>query len=151
MSLVPTWVQAVDGKFYKNPVLKGEGWFICFDDDEPPEIVVSESLASQIPRYYRTKELAYRTVAMKLLQLQSFDFGLYQVKPKTSLRLFNVITKSFERAGAFFFILRSPIPVPQQHDGVAIASSELGECTLFMFDNPEVLDGRYRRGGGVQS
>ena len=40
MSLVPTFVQSTSGKWYKNPVIKGDDWFICWDDDEPIELVV---------------------------------------------------------------------------------------------------------------
>lgn len=42
MSLVSTYVRATDGQFYKNPVIEGDNWFICFDDREPPEMVVKE-------------------------------------------------------------------------------------------------------------
>ncbi|HWY36194.1 MAG TPA: hypothetical protein VNX68_16230 [Nitrosopumilaceae archaeon] len=41
MSLVATYVRATDGKFYKDPILSGRGWFICFDDDDPVELVIS--------------------------------------------------------------------------------------------------------------
>lgn len=50
MSLVPTFVKCVDGAFYKNLVYKsrpatpdtrpGRDWFVCFDDDEPVEVVI---------------------------------------------------------------------------------------------------------------
>ena len=41
MSLVSTWVRATDGFLYQNPKLHGKGWFICFDDDDPVELVIS--------------------------------------------------------------------------------------------------------------
>lgn len=40
MSLVSTWVLFQDGKFYQNPVLYTEDWFLCFDDEDPPELVI---------------------------------------------------------------------------------------------------------------
>lgn len=48
MSLCATWVgPCTDGKFYKDPTWKGNlrpdgscDWFICLDDDDPPEIVI---------------------------------------------------------------------------------------------------------------
>lgn len=43
MSLVATWAKADDGYFYKEPVLAAEGWFICFDDDDPIELVIKLS------------------------------------------------------------------------------------------------------------
>jgi hypothetical protein len=41
MSLVSTYVRAADGDLYRNPVLADEtnGWYLCFDDDDPPELV----------------------------------------------------------------------------------------------------------------
>lgn len=43
MSLVSTYVRATDGYFYQDPVLSGDGWFVCFDDDDPPELVIDKS------------------------------------------------------------------------------------------------------------
>lgn len=43
MSLVSTYVESQSGKWYKNPVVKGDGWYICWDDDEPIEIVIDEA------------------------------------------------------------------------------------------------------------
>lgn len=44
MSLVPTYVKADDGFFYKDPIVRGQHsgrhYFICFDDDDPPELVI---------------------------------------------------------------------------------------------------------------
>lgn len=42
MSLVSTWAPCDDGLYHKNPILsdRPDGhWFICFDDDDPPELV----------------------------------------------------------------------------------------------------------------
>lgn len=42
MSLTHCYVLADDGKWYNYPVLSDDShdWFICFDDDDPPELVV---------------------------------------------------------------------------------------------------------------
>lgn len=44
MSLVPTYVQSTSGKWYKNPVIEAEDgtWFVCWDDDDPIELVIAE-------------------------------------------------------------------------------------------------------------
>lgn len=43
MSLVPTYVRRTDGKWLKNPTVGVQGsWFICWDDDDPPELVIAE-------------------------------------------------------------------------------------------------------------
>lgn len=52
MSLVPTWVRMNDGKFYQNPVIAGAGWYICFDDDDPPELVVSVPCHRHIKEFF---------------------------------------------------------------------------------------------------
>lgn len=47
MSLVSTYVRLSDGKWYHNPVLKMpsfDGSFICFDDEDPPELVCFDIL-----------------------------------------------------------------------------------------------------------
>lgn len=43
MSIGPTFVKAYDGYFYQDPILRGDGWFICFDEDEPPELVIADT------------------------------------------------------------------------------------------------------------
>ena len=43
MSLVGTYVRATDGNLYEDPVLRGDGWFVCFDDDDPPELVLDRA------------------------------------------------------------------------------------------------------------
>lgn len=40
MSKVPTCILASDGELYRNPIIRGDDWFICFDDDDPPELVL---------------------------------------------------------------------------------------------------------------
>lgn len=43
MSLVSTYVKATDGNFYRDPVQQGDGWFICFDDEDDPELVIADT------------------------------------------------------------------------------------------------------------
>lgn len=47
MSLVATWCYCSDGKWYEDPVWyelaedsKTRSWFLCLDDDDPPELVI---------------------------------------------------------------------------------------------------------------
>lgn len=44
MSLVSTWVRTADGKWYQNPAFYSDSgnWFLCFDDDDPPELVIHQ-------------------------------------------------------------------------------------------------------------
>lgn len=41
MSLVPAFVKADDGRYYENPIIEGDDWFICWDDDDPVELVTT--------------------------------------------------------------------------------------------------------------
>lgn len=42
MSLVSTFVQSTSGRWYKNPVIRGADFFVCWDDDDPIELVVHD-------------------------------------------------------------------------------------------------------------
>ena len=64
MSLVSTYIKTTDGKWYRNLVYRGEGWFICFDDDDPIELVIRKSsgikpedidLLKQFPKFRLSK------------------------------------------------------------------------------------------------
>jgi hypothetical protein len=63
MSLIPTYVKADDGLYYKNPILEDEKtlWVLCFDDDDPPEL------------YYRVNHV--KTIEQLIEELK--DVGLY--------------------------------------------------------------------------
>ncbi|MCP4456096.1 MAG: hypothetical protein GY809_31960 [Planctomycetes bacterium] len=41
MSKVPTYVQSQSGLYYEDPVVRRPNWFVCWDDDEPIEVVVA--------------------------------------------------------------------------------------------------------------
>lgn len=40
MSLVSTYVESQERHWYRNPVIYGDVWFICWDDDDPIELVI---------------------------------------------------------------------------------------------------------------
>jgi len=52
MSLVATWCYCSDGCWYEEPVWKGLDqnglniWFLCLDDDDPPEMVIRTDRAA---------------------------------------------------------------------------------------------------------
>ena len=61
MSLVPTFVVMDNGCYYKNPIiydLAGD-WYICFDDEEPPEFVIRTSVinSSREKRFKNIEEI----------------------------------------------------------------------------------------------
>jgi hypothetical protein len=48
MSLVSTYVQSREGNWFKNPEVVHPAWFICWDDDDPIELVFKFSVISRI-------------------------------------------------------------------------------------------------------
>lgn len=131
MSLVPTWVRAVDGLYYKDPLLVGENWFLCFDDDDPPELVIKTSLATDV--------LVFNIVAKEILDKLGFGYRVLSKRANHSMRDFGDYRKpdgqfDFQEAGSIFLEITSPIPVPQQHDGVGTREDALKtDCVLYDF------------------
>lgn len=73
MSLSATWVKATDGYFYEEPVLRGEGWFVCFDDDDPPELVIEKGLGLNPPATLREANIGF--THLQFSQECGRDFG----------------------------------------------------------------------------
>lgn len=103
MSLVSTYVRADNGKMYRNPVLRGEGWFVCFDDDEPVEIVIADETGIKEPNAF----------------LRSMG-----IKPHRMGKAMKGGSRSFEGgfkpAKSWFFEITHPIPAKliTSHDGI---------------------------------
>ena len=64
MSLGTTWIgPCADGRYYSEPCWKSEekeygwDWFICLDEDDPPEIVVRESVDGPTLSWFKYKGL----------------------------------------------------------------------------------------------
>lgn len=106
MSLVSTYVQAVDGKFYRNPTIREKDWFLCFDDEEPPELVVKDSLL-------KTKK------PWKILNEARIKHKPEGYQPwkgdRSAGRLFG---GKFHPGTGFFIEITARIPVPTHHDGI---------------------------------
>jgi len=75
MSLVSTFVIADDGYFYDDPHIGEPGnpdWFICFDDDDPPELVIFDRRGCPA-----TSRRATLRDARELLQNRGLDACFY--------------------------------------------------------------------------
>ena len=123
MSLVPTCVQANDGNVYINPIISGEDFFICFDDDDPPELVIK--LLDRSPDEIHQRAL---DILKDLPLIASF-----RGSPSKSSRLFDHSQQSalnFVKANAYFLYIDQPIPFNKitKHDGLYDGKSE---CTLY--------------------
>ena len=109
MSLVSTYVRAVDGKFYRNPVLRGKGWYLCFDDDEPPELVV---LRGKHPPGFSFFKKSHR-------------------RGNQSMRCFKRGSLGYQAADAYFGRLTDRIPIPKDHDGFVNTREEIGQGEVY--------------------
>lgn len=110
MSLMPTYVRGRDGAWYRNPVLVFAEGFLCFDDEDPPELVLwlSDKHERGFPEPLKTLEL--------VLGVPS---GIHRIGPaKRSQR---VVPGSepfvFQPAAGFDLALTRRIPVPTMHEG----------------------------------
>lgn len=128
MSLVPTFVLAQDGKLYENPVLQGSGWYLCFDDDDPPELVIKVSRGMKRSMYRKLAENTLREAGIQQYARLSFQ---------------HVSGRMIGTAASFFLDLKEPIPVPQKFDA-ALEEYPAREGVVYNFGRP------YRIGTRVQ-
>jgi hypothetical protein len=64
MSLGATFVRASDGYFYKEPILSGDNWFICFDEDDPPELVIAQESGLNPHEVLKSANVGYRKLKL---------------------------------------------------------------------------------------
>lgn len=105
MSLVSTYVRADDGEMYRNPVLEGEGWFICFDDDDPVEVVIAKELGIEDPKEF-LESLGIKPLKNRVSNAM-----------RSGSRVFN---GGWRSARSWFFEIEERIPASliTRHDGV---------------------------------
>tara|TARA_R110000851_G_scaffold268071_2_gene420715 strand:+ start:41076 stop:41498 length:423 start_codon:yes stop_codon:yes gene_type:complete len=117
VSLVPTYVRARDGAWYREPVLVFAEGFVCFDDEEPPELILWRLGDGTFPD------------PVKVLRLVLGDehgaFGL-----STGKEALRVVPGSeppvFQPAAGHDFQLSRRIPVPTLDDGDERRLSRVG-------------------------
>ena len=103
MSITSTWVLAEDGRYYEDPTLYDPDhfppwWFLCFDEDEPPELVVRVGTPiPDLPYFERTTPVRKARKGCRI-----FDHNPdYKAK-----------VEPHAPAHAYFGKLTQPIPVP---------------------------------------
>ncbi len=99
MSLVSTYCLCEDGYWYQNPLWHGDlltdgtyPWFICLDDDDPPELVVQEEYKQFWPKidWFEPTEKAEKYGS------RLFDEGPFDKEPVPcfpAIRQFGELTK----------------------------------------------------------
>ena len=120
MSLVGILVVADDGRFYREPVLFGDDWFLCFDDDDPPEIIIAREESgrhrSKTQCLERAKEIFHETGIVATVRDNS---------PACSTRCFPPYSgpdgswNRLKEAAAFDLNISQPIPagIQMEHKG----------------------------------
>lgn len=103
MSLMPTYVLADDGNFYKDPILcdSSFNWFVCFHDYEPPEFIVRRSYSEDVQEILE--------FAQRILRASGIRYKSNTIAPTLSLRHFPPKWKSF-KACSFYLEITKPIP-----------------------------------------
>lgn len=128
MSLTATFVQAEDCKYYRNLILYSDDWFLCFDDDDPPELVVKA--------YKHTTANSAEKRAKKILKDCRIEGHLAGSSGKSS-RCFDRSGKlAFHEAYSFWVSIKAPLPLPNEGDSFALHAdatmdSPGGECTIY--------------------
>lgn len=121
MSLVSTYVIADDGLYYRDPVLEGDGWFICFDDDDPPELVI---------RCFQYNDPQMLLKAHKLPFIVTGSNG-------KALRCFNGSVRNMHDAKAYWLEMKAPIPVEYlRRDGKQGIKRENIKTDCVVYDDP---------------
>jgi len=103
MSLCTTYVKSADGKWYAEPVIEGitqdgKEWYLCFDEDDPPELVV------------QTDGTGKEINADKILRDAGVSFGGIKFRAVSGRRIGN--------AASFWVTILAPIPTPTKFDAV---------------------------------
>ena len=88
MSLVGTYVQTQEGHWYADPTIWGENreWFICYDDDDPIELVIkssSEKTVDTILQDLRKNGWVLRVLSRGLSGQRVFDESFTFVPAKS--------------------------------------------------------------------
>jgi len=97
-----TFVMAVDGMFYKDPVFYGPDWFLAFPGDDPPEVVVE-----------RCRDAAAKAVDV----LSAAGIAVRELYSPSKGRRCFYPGKDLRPAVAFLVDVAGPTPVPDKHYG----------------------------------
>lgn len=118
MSLGPTLVRAADGLYYQDPVFEGTDaagrrWFVCFDEDDPPELIVEVLKADQAKRR-QDQDRLQRTAAATILKA-TFPFAVSIAPARWASRCFGSVGK-MAPASAFDLTFKALIPIPHRFE-----------------------------------
>lgn len=108
----PIYVRARDAAFYRNPVVVFPEGFLCFDEVEPPELVLWGELET-------IRSLSVTEVMVVLARRFGIDHGVTRVGPTRLAQrpMPGLEPPLFQPAAGFYLDLHRRIPKPKFHDG----------------------------------
>ena len=120
MSLVSTYVRAKDGYFYRNPVIREKDWFICFDDDDPAELVIKKKSNLRPQDIFKKIGLKYSKLTKRGVQAE---------------RIFEKKDWKFEPAISYFFEPECRINPKfiKKNDGRVKSEKRIGQGVIYDF------------------
>jgi hypothetical protein len=130
MSKHPTYVMADDGRLYRDPVIGGGecgGWFVAFDDEDPPELVLSTSgqvVPDAVARRRAEELLARKGIAARL------------GASRRSTRAFRDERDGglvYRKSVTFELDVLEPIPAALLPEGSRPHTQPRGEATVYAF------------------
>lgn len=126
MSIGPTWALCNDGKFYKEPVWRGENFFLCFDEDEPPELVIKKP--SKL-----TLALA-KSMALEILKMLGIEADIREdTYFGGGSRCFTKELNGFHKAFRFFLKITERPPPPHEYRGTPTDDRSKLDGTFYHF------------------
>lgn len=115
MSLMPSYIRADNDNFYKNVIIKGNDFFICFDDEKPPELVIEK----------RDKDISN---LIKRAEEILKEYGIQAIIQKDEIKenCERMFGKKFKLAFSIFLDIKKPIPFKSisHHDGIYSGKTE---------------------------
>ena len=132
MSLLPVYVRARDAAFYRNPLVDFPEGFLCFDDVEPPELVLWLDEQQQVGGQAIALPVVFAILAKRL----GPEHGVKRIGPARLAQRVVPGTEPplFRPAVGFHLELTRRIPQPRLHEGSERRTSRSGNC--FVLDLP---------------
>lgn len=124
MSLCTVWIgPCTDGRYYSEPRWTSEkaedgscDWFVCLDDDDPPEIVIREDA-----------------------EPPSLPWLSYKTRFRTSNRAI-LHPKNFTSAKSAWVSIRKPPPPPDSYHRVVDTKEQMGGSYVHFVPPPEFCE-----------
>lgn len=117
MSLVATYVESQEGSWWENPEVSGDGWFICWDDDEPIEIVVDAAKGIE---------------ASNILRFLSADGWKLRIIGKSSIGAQRMFSGQFRPAISYFLTQENKGPKDSMLKGKKLPARPRGQGVYYL-------------------